>query len=79
MALSVRERDKIWDLIMELKNKRVSVVYISHDIRIVYDLADRFVILDAGTKVGDFKKREISLENVITIIRKGKIVTANKS
>ena len=79
MALSVRERDKIWNLIIELKNKRVSVVYISHDIRIVYDLADRFVILDAGTKVGDFKKGEISLENLITIIRKGNIVTANKS
>ncbi|NQS90489.1 sugar ABC transporter ATP-binding protein [Patescibacteria group bacterium] len=73
MALSVRERDKIWDLIMELKKKRVSAVYISHDIRIVYDLADRFVILDAGNKVGEFEKGEISLENLTTIIRKGKI------
>jgi len=73
-ALSVRERDKIWSLIMELKKRRVSVVYISHDIRIVYDLADRFVILDAGTKIGDFKKGEISLENLIATIREGKIV-----
>jgi len=62
-----------------LKKRRVSVVYISHDIRIVYDLADRFVILDAGTKIGDFKKGEISLENLIATIREGKIVTANKS
>ena len=78
MALSVRERDKIWDLIMELKKKRVSAVYISHDIRIVYDLADRFAILDAGNKVGEFEKGEISLENLTTIIRKGKIDIVNE-
>jgi len=78
MALSVRERDKIWDLIIELKKRRISAVYISHDIRIIYDLADRFVILDAGNKVGEFKKEEISLENLIAIIRKGKTVVADE-
>jgi len=78
MALSVRERDKIWDLITELKKKKVSAVYISHDIRIVYNLADRFVILDAGNKVGEFEKGEISLESLVATIRKGKIVTVKE-
>ena len=78
MALSVRERDKIWDLIMELKKKKVSAVYISHDIRIVYNLADRFVILDAGTEVGEFEKGKISLESLVATIRKGKIVKVDK-
>jgi len=79
MALFVRERDKIiGDLIIELKKRRVLAVYISHDIRIVYDLADRFVILDTGNKIGEFRKEEISLENLIAIIRKGKTVVADE-
>ena len=78
MALSVRERDKIWDMIMELKQRKVSAVYISHDIGIVYNLADKFVILDAGTKIGEFKKGEVSLEDLTNIIREGKNVISNK-
>jgi len=78
MALSVRERDKIWDMIMELKQRKVAAVYISHDIGIVYNLADKFVILDAGTKIGEFKKGEVSLEDLTNIIREGKNVISNK-
>ena len=63
---------------MELKQRKVSAVYISHDIRIVYNLADKFVILDAGTKIGEFKKGEVSLEDLTNIIREGKNVISNK-
>jgi len=78
MALSVRERDKMWDMIMELKKRRVSAIYISHDIGTIYNLADRFVILDTGTKIGEFKKGEVSLEELTNIIREGKNVISNK-
>ena len=78
MALSVRERDKMWDMIMELKKRRVSAIYISHDIGTIYNLADRFVILDTGTKIGEFKKGEISLEDLTNIIREGENVISNK-
>lgn len=79
MALSVRERDKLWDMIMKLKKRKVSAVYISHDVRTVYDLADKFVILDIGTKIGEFKKKEVSLEDLTNIIREGKNILSNKN
>jgi len=68
----------MWDMIMELKKRKVSAVYISHDIGAIYNLADRFVILDTGIKIGEFKKGEISLEDLTNIIREGKNVISNK-
>ncbi len=72
MALSVRERHRVLEITEEIKEKGISVIFISHNIHIIYDICDRVVIMEGGEKVGDFRKEEIVLEDVIGLIREGK-------
>jgi ABC-type sugar transport system ATPase subunit len=72
IALSVRERHKVLELTQEIKEKGIGVIFISHDIHMIYDICDRVVIMEGGEKVGDFRKDEIVLDDVIGLIREGK-------
>jgi len=48
-ALDVTVQKKILDLIMELKDKmNLSILFISHDLRVVFKLADRINVMYAG-------------------------------
>jgi simple sugar transport system ATP-binding protein len=72
MALSVRERHRVLELAKETRNNGISVIFISHNIHIVYDICDRVVIMERGEKIGDFKKEEIDVEDLVELIREGK-------
>jgi simple sugar transport system ATP-binding protein len=71
-ALSVREVNKVQELIKEA-SKRVAILYISHNIYHVYSIADRFVILDRGIKIGEFEKKDVTVEELMRIISTGKV------
>lgn len=70
-ALSVKESDFILEYIKSLKEKGVSVVVIAHNIHHVYNIADRFVILEHGNKVGEFLKEDVTPTDIREIIRTG--------
>ncbi len=70
-ALSVRETRRVLDHILDVKKQGVSVIFITHNIYHVYEVADRIVVLDHGRKIADLKKEEVSPEDVIEIIRTG--------
>lgn len=59
-ALSVKEIGKVLKFVEELKNRGKACVYISHTIAHVYAISDRFVILDRGQVVGEYRKDAIS-------------------
>ncbi|MEW5814820.1 MAG: ATP-binding cassette domain-containing protein [Spirochaetota bacterium] len=73
IALSVRERDHVGELVADLRKRNVAVIYISHDLDEVYALADRITVLDVGTKIAEFKRDEVPLEILYDIIRGGKV------
>lgn len=70
--LSIREAHKVLELVKELKNKGLSIIFITHNIYHVYEVADRFVILDRGVKIAEYSKKEVKPEEVIETIRLGK-------
>lgn len=72
-ALSIRETEKVLEYVRNAKKMGRSVIFISHLIRHVYPVVDRFVVLDRGKKIGDFKKSEISREELEAIIVSGRI------
>ena len=72
-ALSIKESHKVLDYVIEVKERGLSVIFITHNIHHVYSVADRFIVLEHGEKLGDFNKDEISAEDVIEIIRTGRI------
>lgn len=64
-ALSVKEIGKVLDFIREIKRRGKSCVYISHTIAHIYEVSDRFVILDKGRVVDRREKGELSEQELI--------------
>lgn len=71
LGLSVRESTRVFGLIEELKKEKAGVIYVTHNIAQIYDSSDRIVILESGSKIGEFLKKETSVEEIREIIGKG--------
>jgi simple sugar transport system ATP-binding protein len=59
VALSLKEVRKVLDFVHKIKDAGKACVYISHDLTDVYEIADRFVILDRGEVVASIAKSEV--------------------
>jgi simple sugar transport system ATP-binding protein len=62
VALSLKEVQKVLDFVHKIKDAGKACIYISHDIQDVYEIADRFVIMDRGEIVAHIAKKDISLK-----------------
>jgi simple sugar transport system ATP-binding protein len=70
-ALSVKESQQVMAFVEGLKEEGVSSIFVTHNLYHVYSIADRFVILNRGLKVGDYLKSEISVKRLEEIIVAG--------
>ena len=59
-ALSLNETQKVFDFVKNVKKSNRSVLFIGHNIFHVYDISDRFVVLDRGEVVHHLNKNEVS-------------------
>lgn len=76
--LSVREREHVNELAVQLKEQGLLVIYITHDIFQVHKLADRIVIMENGEKVADAATDEMTAEELEDVIRQGgRLVESN--
>ena len=64
-SLSLSETKKVLDFINGIKESGKSAIMISHNIYHLYPVSDRFIILDRGKIVGEFKKEELSLDQLV--------------
>lgn len=62
VALSLKEVQKVINFVQKIKEAGKACIYISHNIRDVYEIADRFVIMDRGEMVASIAKQDISLK-----------------
>jgi len=68
--LSGGETQKVFDFIANVKETGRSVLFIGHNIYHVYDISDRFVILDRGEVIHKLDKKEVaSAEDLMKIMR----------
>ena len=67
-SLSLVETQKVLESIGGMRRRGLSVIFISHNLSHVWPVADRFVVLDRGIKVGDFRKSETSKEEIRKLI-----------
>lgn len=72
-ALSIKEAQKVLHFVKRLKEEGVSVVFITHNLYHVYEVADRFVVLFRGEKVADVPKEQTSIEILSNLITTGTI------
>ena len=69
-ALSLNETQKVFEFVNNVKKSNRSVLFIGHNIYHVYDISDRFVILDRGEVVHQLNKEEVqSPEQLMKLMR----------
>jgi simple sugar transport system ATP-binding protein len=71
-ALSIKESKQVMNFVQNLRNEGISSIFVTHNLLHVYSIADRFVILSHGEKVGDFQKQEISMQQLEKMIVTGR-------
>lgn len=65
-ALSEEETQSLFRIIKTLKSKGVSIIYISHRLKEIFEIADRVTVLRDGKKVGTFNTRNTNENELVT-------------
>jgi ABC-type sugar transport system ATPase subunit len=67
-GLGVKESDKLLNIIKVLKKARKSVILITHNLDHAFEVADRFVVLRGGKKVGERPAKETNSIELIEMM-----------
>jgi simple sugar transport system ATP-binding protein len=67
-ALSVAETRKVLNYITNAKESGLSVIFITHNVHHVYQVADAYTIIRHGKKVGTYMKGELSQDDIADLI-----------
>lgn len=73
-ALSVRETRAVLAQIVRAREEGASIMFITHNVYHVYPVADRFVMLDRGVKIGEATKENATTEDIIETIATGRMM-----
>ncbi len=77
VALSLSETQKVQDFVLDIKKANHSAIYISHSIYQLYEVCDRFIVLDRGQVAGNLHKADVTMEELqdkmINLVKTGKL------
>jgi len=65
-ALSVRGAERVLNFVKQLKMEGISVLIVTHNVRHVYSVADRFVIMSRGEVVERVEKSHVTENQLIS-------------
>ncbi len=67
-SLSSRETEALFSLVRQLRGEGLAIIYISHRMAEVYELADRVSVLRDGSYVGTLDRAELSAERLVRMM-----------
>ena len=67
-ALTPREVDRLFDIIRDLRAREIGVIYISHRLDEIFDIADRVTVLRDGKHVGDADVNSMTRQTLIEMM-----------
>jgi ribose transport system ATP-binding protein len=67
-SLTAGESEKLFEIIRQLRRDGIGVVYISHRMEEVLDLADRITVLRDGRHAGDLDRSEATHEKIVNLM-----------
>ncbi|GDX92023.1 D-ribose transporter ATP-binding protein [Planctomycetia bacterium] len=67
-SLSGGESARLFQVIRDLRQQGVSIVYISHRLAEVQDLSDRAVVLRDGSNAGELERGQITHDNLVRLM-----------
>jgi len=77
-ALGPEETKKVGDLIRNLKSEGVGIFLVSHDLHDVFDLSDRITVLKTGKVVETVRTKDVTKDEVLSLIILGQRNTSGK-
>jgi ribose transport system ATP-binding protein len=75
-SLAAGESQKLFQIIRQLRADGIAIIYISHRMEEVLDLADRITVLRDGRHVGDLERAEATHEKIVALMV-GRELSAN--
>jgi len=67
-ALTSQEVERLFDLVKEMKSQAIGIIYISHRLDEIFDVADRVMVLRDGEHVGTQDIRDITRDKLIEMM-----------
>ncbi|ACI19853.1 sugar ABC transporter ATP-binding protein [Dictyoglomus thermophilum] len=67
-ALAGREVKKLFEIMRKLKNEGISIIFITHRLEEVFEIADRIVVLRDGKRVGELPAQKDRYDDVIRMM-----------
>lgn len=67
-ALGVPEQRKVKELILRLKAQGVAILFISHNLVDIFDVADRIMVLRRGIKAGERRPAETDHNEIVRLM-----------
>lgn len=67
-SLTLSETRRLLDLVRDLKSQNVSIIYISHRLHEVEEIADRAVVLRDGRNAGVLERNEINHQRMVRMM-----------
>ena len=67
-ALSIAETHKVLTYILNAKERGLSVIFITHNIHHVYQVADAYTIIRRGKRVGTYAKSQVTQDDIAALI-----------
>lgn len=67
-SLSQKETENLFKVIKDLRERGVSIIYISHRLGEVKELADRVTVLRDGENAGDLDREEIDHDRMVSLM-----------
>lgn len=76
-ALTKNEVENLFKIILDLKKKQISTIFVSHKLSEVFKISERVTILRDGKKVGDFASTELDNEKLVYFMTGKNITSTN--
>jgi len=67
-ALGVPEQRKVMELIANLKESGVGIIFISHNLIDIFQVSDRIMVLRRGSKVGERRTSETNSDEIVRLM-----------
>lgn len=67
-SLTPRETERLFDVIRSLKQEGITILYISHRLNEVQEIADRVVVLRDGENAGELAREEITHDAMVQLM-----------
>ncbi|MGI9416410.1 MAG: ATP-binding cassette domain-containing protein [Geminicoccaceae bacterium] len=70
-ALGVAQTQQVLDVVRRLRESNHAIVYISHNLRDVFEIADRITVLRHGANVGVYRTEETNPDEIVVAMTRG--------